>query len=115
MKGGELRHKIELQRYSETQDNFGEPIKGYIHFAFAYAQVRPLTGRESYQEEMVSTQQTHKIKMRYIQGVESTMRIVFGGRIFEIIGNPINYHERNIHLTFNAKELFEHDVVHPVT
>ena len=63
---------------------------------------------------MVSTEQTHRINIRYIDGVESTMRIKYGTRYFEIIGNPINYMEQNKYLTFNVKELFDHDSVHPI-
>ncbi len=115
MKAGRLRHYVELQRYQETTDDFGEPIKGYEHLMFTFAEVRPLLSRENWHGDMVNSEQTHKIMMRYRDGVEGTQRILFKNRIFELVGSPLNYLEKDIFYVFNVKEIFEHDVPHPVT
>jgi len=115
MKAGKLRHLVQIQRYIEAPDDLGEPIKGYELFANAYAEIRPLLGRENFAEKQLNSTQTHKIKIRYIEGIESTMRIVFDNRIFELIGFPVNFEERNIFLTFNVAEKYDHDNAHPIT
>ena len=109
MKEGKLRHLVQLQKYIE------EPIKRYEKFTDVFAEIRPLLGRENFAEKQLNSTQTHKIKIRYIEGIESTMRIVFNNRIFELIGFPVNFEERNIFLTFNVAEQYDHDNVHPVT
>ena len=43
--------------------------------------------------------------MRYQSGVDSTMRIKFGSRIFEIISPPINFEERNQEMNLLIREL----------
>ena len=115
MRAGRLRHLVTIEKYTETQDAVGQPISAYTTFAQAWCSIQPMLGRENFAEQMVSTEQTHKINMRYISGIDSTMRLKFGTRYFEIIGNPINFMERNTYLTFNVKELYDHDTVHPIT
>lgn len=114
MKAGLLRHLVVIEKYTETRDAVGGVIKGYVEFAQAWASIQPMLGREHFTEQRVSTEQTHRINMRYIPGVESTMRLTHNGRTFEIIGAPINYMEKNTYLTFNVKELYDHDTVHPI-
>lgn len=113
MRAGQLRHYVEIQKYVETTDDYGEPLKVWEKFANAYAEIKPLLGRENFAEKQVNSEQTHKIKIRYIEGVTATMRVVHGTNIYDIIGYPVNYEERNIFLIFNAAERYDHDIEHP--
>ena len=113
MQSGRLRHLVELWEYHETADKYGEPIKDYTKIGEAFAEIRPLLGRESFAEKMENTLQTHKILTRFIPTpIDSTMQIRYNGRVFEVIGNPINWMERGIFLQFNCMEQFDHDKVH---
>ncbi len=114
MQGGRLRNRIEVWKYFEIKDDMGQPVKTYEKVTDAYAEIRPLLGRESYAEKMENTLHTHKIMMRYIHlPIDATMQIRYNGRVFEVIGDPINWMERNIFIQFNCSENFEHDVNHP--
>lgn len=115
MKAGTLRHLVTIEKYTETPDAVGGISKTYATHAQAWASIQPMLGREHFTEQRVSSEQTHRINMRYISGIESTMRITYNGRTFELIGPPINYMEQNKYLTFNVKELYDHDTVHPIT
>jgi len=112
MRAGLLNKFITFRRYDEVDNEYGEPIKQYVDYANSWASIKPMLGREKFTEQMVSTEQTHKITTRYIRGIESTMQIKYGDRIFEIIGNPIDNMENNVYLQFNVKEIFDHDEVH---
>ena len=113
MQGGRLRHLVEIWAYTEVTDGYGEPIKNYTSVGKAFAEIRPLLGRENFNEKMYRTDHTHKILMRYIPlPLESTMQIRYNGRVFEVIGDPSNYMERDIQLQFNCNETFDHDKVH---
>ena len=113
MKAAKLRHKVEIQKYVTTKDTFGEEIKTYEHFKYAYAEIRSLLGRENFAEKQLNSTQTHKIKIRYLAGIDSTMRILHNNRVFELIGFPVNYEERNIFLTFNVAEKYDGGDIHP--
>ena len=114
MKAGLLRHLVTIQKYTETRDAVGEPIETYVTFSQAWSSIQPMLGRETFTEQVVSSEQTHRINMRHISGIEATMRIVYGARVFELIGPPINYMEQSKYLTFNVKEVFNHDTAHPI-
>jgi SPP1 family predicted phage head-tail adaptor len=47
---------------------------------------------------------TNKIRIWYRAGITSKNRIVFGSRIFNIKGAPINYDEKNRTLDFLVTE-----------
>jgi len=124
MQGGRLRHKVSIWKYTEAQDGYGQPIKEYKKLGDAWAEIRPLLGTESFNDKMVHTEHTHKILMRYNKlytaEVDATMQIRYLDnvrgriRVFEIHGDPSNYMERDFQLQFNVKEVFDHDVSHPI-
>ena len=110
MQGGRLRNLVEIWYYKETPDDYGEPIKGYVKVATAFAEIRPLLGRENFYEKMEVTDHTHKILMRYIPlQLDATMQIRWNGFVYEVIGQPSNWMERNIQWQFNCKEVFDAD------
>ena len=120
MQIGKLRHKVEIQRYNESVDAYGEPIKQWEHYSNAWTSIRPLTGREPFNDKEFHTEQTHKIVMRWQRGLESTMRFLWFDdyegrtRVFELIGNPINFNQNSRDTLFNSKEIFDHDIPHPI-
>ena len=108
MQIGRLRHLVEIWKYTETKNDYGEPDRTYELLTKAWAEVRPLLGREGFYEKMEVTEQTHKILMRYTPlPLDATMQIRYDGRTFEVIGQPSNWMERNIQWQFNVKEVFD--------
>lgn len=103
---GELRHKIIFQKLDKDAENdYGEPIEKWDDISSAKAGIYPISGREFYAAETVNSEVSHKVNIRYIPGITSDMRIVFGERIFELISPPINFQERNVELQLLCKEL----------
>lgn len=103
MKIGKLRHRITIQEYTETRDSFGAEIKNWTDKAFVYASVTPVSGREYYAASQVHSEVTAKVLIRYLPGIESTMRVLFDGRVFEIL-SVINTEEKNTELVLMCKE-----------
>lgn len=104
---GYLRHKITIQKQnnnSDKQDDYGQPLDIWVDVARSWASINPISGKEIFAAETVSSEITHKIKIRYRSGITPDMRIVFNGRIFEI-KSIINFQERNIDLQLMCKEL----------
>lgn len=105
---GELRHKISIQQYSKLINDYGEvEIKNngiWIDVVTVRAAIYPLSGKEFFAAETVNSEITHKVKIRYIEGLKPSMRIVFNNRIFSI-ESIINFQEKNIELQLLCKEL----------
>ena len=103
MRSGNLKHKITIQSYTETQNDFGEVIKGWSDFKTLYASITPLTAKEFFKSG-VFNEVTHKIEMRYTQGIKPKMRVLYGDREFSI-ESVINIREANKTLQLVCKEL----------
>ena len=105
MRAGQLRHKIEFLTISEAQDSTGGTTEGETHFAWAMAEIKPVSGNEKFVANQVFPEATCQIRCRYVAGITSKNKIKFGERRFDIL-NPQNKDERGIELFIVAKELF---------
>lgn len=107
---GKYKHIVTFQRVIENRNSYGEIIRGDETNWEDYFQTRagifPLSGREFFTARMSESEITHKIQVRYNPEtpIDSTMRIKFGNRIFDIISPPINYQEKNVEYNILCKE-----------
>ena len=85
MRAGNLRHKITIQSIGTTTNDFGEIEEGnYQDFKTVWASITPISGKESFLSNTDFAMVTHKIKIRFIEGLNASMQIVFQGRKFRI-------------------------------
>lgn len=106
MKAGKLRHLITIEEETFEALPNGEPGEPtWSEFAGnVWAEVRPATPREVLKGQELGHVVSHAIRIRYLEGITPDMRIMFGSRVFEIAGNPIDQEERHIELMIYAKE-----------
>lgn len=101
---GELRHKITIQKLNNSQNEYGEVSELWEDILNVRAGIYPISGKEFFAAETVNSEITHKVKIRYIEGITPNMRIKFNNRIFSI-ESVINFQERNIEIQLLCKEL----------
>jgi SPP1 family predicted phage head-tail adaptor len=105
---GKYRHIVTFQRLIEAQNSYGEisPNKdeNWEDAFNARVGIFPIAGREALTEEVKKGEISHRIQMRYRSGIDNTMRIKFGERIFEIISPPTNYSELSHEMVLICKE-----------
>ena len=101
---GELRHRITIQKLNNSQNEYGEISELWEDILNVRAGIYPISGKEFFAAETVNSEITHKVKIRYIDGIMPNMRIKFNNRIFSI-ESVINFQERNIELQLLCKEL----------
>lgn len=97
MRAGDLRHQIEIQRYTEIQNDYGEITQTWNTIHTMRASVNPLSGKEYFASQQINAEVTHKVYIRYVADIKPSDRILFNTRIFNIT-SIINYQERNITL-----------------
>ncbi len=92
MRAGKLKTKILIEQVTETANEYGEPIKTWSTFATAWAEIRPLIGREYYTAKQIDAEISAEICIRYIPGITPKMRINNNGQLFNIksVINPQN-------------------------
>jgi SPP1 family predicted phage head-tail adaptor len=108
MAAGKYRNKIIIESPSVSERNaFNEPTEhakeNWEYVTTAWAQIMPMSGQELFVAQQIQPQLTHKVRLRYMPGITSDMRICYGQRIL-YIESVINKGEKNIELELNCKE-----------
>lgn len=108
IRAGELRDRITLQTPSESRDATGGVSKSWSAIASnIHAKLMPFTSRERVTADQVIGEATHRVFIRYssdVAGVTSKDRVLFGSRVFEILGPAINHRELDVMLELLVKE-----------
>lgn len=102
---GQLQHRGTLRSLVTTQDDAGQEVESYQDFKTVWAAIQPLSGREFFAAQQVNSEVTTRIKIRYTDGVESTMIFVYGDHTFEIlyIIHP-EFAKRELHLMCKERQ-----------
>lgn len=97
MRAGILRHVIELQAPNGSQGATGERVESWVTQATVRANIEPLRVAEQFAAAQLQTSITHRIQLRYDPGIaiDASWRVVYGSRIFSIVGPPRNIGERD--------------------
>ena len=78
MRAGALRHVVQLVSLAAQQDSFGGPITADATvFATVRASIEAMSGKELYAAQQMSSQVTHRVTVRWLPGVTSSMDVWF--------------------------------------
>lgn len=100
---GKYRNPITIQQQSTTVNEYGEPIQTWTTFASPKAGIFPISGKQYLAAEVVESEITHQVHLRYIPGITDNMRIQYGTRTFIII-TMVNFQEMNKEIQLLCKE-----------
>lgn len=91
---------------SSGQNEYGEPDPACAtpKFKGLWASVTPLSGKDYWQAEQAQSKISTRIELDYIPGIDRSMRVVYGSRIFRIIA-VINIKEMNRTLQLLCEEM----------
>ena len=106
MRIGKLRHRVILQEYISSKDSFGAEVETWSDIATVWASIEPLSGREYFAAQQINAEVSAKITIRYRASVKPTMRVLFEGRIFEIL-SVINTEEKKRELILMCREVLD--------
>lgn len=86
MNPGKLRYRIEIGRYVDGTDEWGDPLPEptWESVAIVWAAVEGLRGSQYFQAQQTVNQSDHRITIRYRKGIEPGMAIRHDGREFSI-------------------------------
>lgn len=89
---GDLWARITIEQPTEARNDVGEAILTWSTFATVWADVQAMSGREAERHGMTAGINAYRVTIRYLSGIQSSMRVVYDGRILEI--GQINEKER---------------------
>jgi len=97
------RHKILVEKVTETQDAYGDIVETWSTYYGSYAEVQPLNGKEYFDSQSVQADVTIKFRIRYLQGIIPKMRVSYNSRLFDI-ESVIDVDERHKETILMCKE-----------
>lgn len=83
MTAGSLNRRITIQRPSTETDDYGQPTTAWKTVACTWASIHAATGKEVFKYGFVS-ELSHVITIRFSPFVQSNMRVLYRGRVFNI-------------------------------
>lgn len=102
----DLRHSIQIQAVSTTQDGYGQPLTTWTTVLTVNAGIADEKILELFQAGALTSQGTHHWILRYPANVsiQAGMRVVFGPHYYKIQGS-FNPGERNVLLFLACLEI----------
>jgi SPP1 family predicted phage head-tail adaptor len=82
MRAGKLRHRVRIEQEITTRRPSGDELITWSTVATVWAEVQPVSGRESALAEQTRLEALvdHKIRVRYRPGISVQMRVVWPER-----------------------------------
>lgn len=104
MRAGLLRHRIEIQEQTQTEDAAGQPIRTWTTVFTRWGEISPLRGKEKVEAEQVKSKTNVKIRLRYCAVLTTEYRLKHGGKFYNI-ESIVNVGEREIMHEIDAVEV----------
>lgn len=102
---GNLRNRITIQQFVSVEDELGQEVDGEWHdYKKIWADVKTMQGREYLAAAANQAENTSRFIIRYTPGITNEMRLIYDGRVYDIVEPPINDNELGETLTIIAKE-----------
>jgi SPP1 family predicted phage head-tail adaptor len=101
---GQMRKRVEIWEYTVAIDASGAQSETGTKVADWWAHIEPLRGEEYTQAQQLEAGTTHRISIRYYEGLRTHHKFVFDGRTFEITSIS-NIDERNTYMETLCKEV----------
>lgn len=99
MNPGELDKRITFQRKVTTTNENGFEVEILEDFKTVWAKVSNLHGREYFQAAAVKAENTVRFTIRYLEGIDTSMKILLQGRQYNITSiDNIKYQNRFIEI-----------------
>lgn len=106
VRAGDMKHRIKIQQRSTTQDAAGEPANTWTLFAERWAAIERTPGNETWASAQRSGRVPTVFRLRYLAGVTPAMRVVFGGKVLNVL-SAVDQAGRKEELLITAEELVE--------
>ena len=108
IRSGELRHRMQVISWTETQDTFGQEDRTDETLRSFNAKLKPIASREKIDGGQIQSVATHHLICRYnlAQRLKTVYKLKYKGRTFELI-DIINVDELNKKVIALVKEEIE--------
>ncbi|MFU0506647.1 phage head closure protein [Pseudaminobacter sp. NGMCC 1.201702] len=82
---GRLRHELTVEECTYLPDSFGGHTETWVEIATLFAMIEPISARSVFGAGQSLETVTHRVTIRWRDGVRSGMRFRKQGRVFSIV------------------------------
>lgn len=86
MEAGKLDRRVTIERATVVLDDFGGEVTTWTALATVWASYEPVSDGEKWRAAEVAATVTARFRIRWGFDVKVTDRLIFDGRVFDIIG-----------------------------
>lgn len=105
MMAGQLNRRITVQKKAVTYDSYGAPAEAWTDAFSVWAGVVTTGGGEFYAAQKLHADTKALFKTRYTTGITVQHRIVYMGRVYEILAiNDVNGERKALHISAREVE-----------
>lgn len=105
MEAGKLNKRITIQKLVPKAKASGQQDGEWVDVYTVWAQVKCTSPRTINDEGVVQHEATYKFYIRKRNGITAQMRVKWDGRIFILVGPPVDWADERTGLTLITKEL----------
>lgn len=93
---GRMRERVTIQRPTDRQNPFGEATLEWETLGEVWAQVTNISARDYFAAQQAGTLTTHRVLIRFYAGMDAAWRLVWRGRIMEVV-SVLEREDRRVH------------------
>jgi len=82
---GRLRERVTVQQATESRNSLGETLLTWSTYAERWASVEGVSAREVLAAGQMDVTVTHRVRMRYVDGMTQNMRLLWRSRTLDIV------------------------------
>ena len=98
---GGLRHRVKFQKPIPTEDARGGPVVEWADHVTIWGEVMYLSGTEYWAARQDNSRAEGRVRIRYRDDINPTMRMVYDGRVLEILSLiPFGSRKTELHIMF---------------
>lgn len=94
---GEMRERVRVEQPTSTTNSLGEAVMSWSTFAERWAAINGVSAGEALEGGQQETRVTHRVRMRYLEGLTQQMRLIWRGRTLHI-ASLLEYANRSEHV-----------------
>ena len=94
---GEMRERVTVQQASSSTNSIGESLLTWATLTTVWAAINGVRSTEALADGQQESRVTHRVRLRYIDGLQHTDRFLWRGRTLQIV-SLLEYENRSEHV-----------------
>jgi SPP1 family predicted phage head-tail adaptor len=94
---GEMRERVTVQQASSSTNSIGESLLTWATLTTVWAAINGVRSTEALADGQQESRVTHRVRLRYIDGLKHTDRFLWRGRTLQIV-SLLEYENRSEHV-----------------